>query len=144
MSFVCVHDTTFRFNTDGTWSWSVNPTHVFIMNDIGAGDTILKIDNKSCLLPQDITTVMSRFISAYATPTFPIPGQITGITVNGITPSNILFTDGQGVLLQNIRGSFTASVSAPASQTGPTYDPITIKNGTWEVVLPRQHKLSVG
>jgi hypothetical protein len=102
---------------------------------VSAPTSPLQAGGKAVARASDITALVSSINPApYTTATFPTAGtlKISALTVDAPTLSTALKTASAPAVVSTTTGKFSATVTAPASNTSGT-DPVATKSGTWTV-----------
>ena len=157
---VCVTGTVIELKADATWGWgtsTVSSPSFGNTKDVSITGTGIKLTvdtTKPVILQLDITTAMLSVTDAYHAATggvwanvsplsVGLDGTVAVVTItSGLTPSEILRHNTDGVILENLTGDFTIPLVVPAVFPGPPIPPPTgtpvpdtllIKSGTWSI-----------
>lgn len=157
MANVLVDGAIVRLTAGSDWGWGTSAppagtTGNYLDVTISGSGSKFTVADKATVLETDIISAMAQVTDSYHTITHgafstiaPLVGGADGtllaVTLSGLTASTKSSTQSQGVVLDNVSGTFTVTVQVPAmqAQNPATSSPIpdgvpgTPKSGTWEV-----------
>lgn len=159
---VCVDGTVITLTADATWGWGTSTIGVTNFGNtkdvnISGTGTNLTVGGKAVILEADITSAMSSVTDSYhagGTPgtgggvylnvsplTTGTDGTLASVTItSGLTPSQILRHGTNGVILENLSGNFSISMTlaanwpVPPPPVGTPVPDVTLtRTGTWSI-----------
>lgn len=136
-----------RCTPNGAWSWALGFDGAV---HIGSGNKNFVATQKGVIVPQDVVESVQKSLAGkqYVTPSFSVPGTVGQVVVRVDEDSECMMIrlSGVRVVTEKTSGSFTITVSVPATMPPPTNstDTVISKSGRWEVVNAGQEVVRAG